>query len=326
VNDSFLSRLLSWLEGHRGFFRLSNDPDHDCLDSDLQIGPHRQAFGELGLLCTILERHPGIRASEEFNVIVDHLEQEADNAEYVSNIVKMPYFFPAYLMEFVALNTCGKALPSRRRALQRILDMGFVGGVERTAWKQIDLLYFLERGGFRHPLPGWDLLYRTSSICRLPPIPHLRLIDIYALTHIVFFSADFGRQDIRPMLQDEYENLCGVVTLLLGSQVHAKDWDLVAELLICCICLRHYPQPLFDLAGRALAQAQLPAGDIPARYYDPLSPLALSPETAAEYHFWQNYHPTLVSLACAVLTELYFKNGAMPHHDCRLPRGCEQTA
>lgn len=291
--------LLSWLVTNLEFFSLPKDDGP--TQTDLDIHPQRQAFGELALLCMVLHRNSTIRGSHEFGLLLNHLEIATSDSDYGLDIMTAPHLFPAYLMEFSCLKACGKTHPGRQAALQRILDFGFVTGVERTAWNQMDFLYFLELGGFRHSLPELSVLYRTSSAFRLPPIPYVRIIDIYALTHIIFFAADFGRRDLRPLLGARYARTCEELALLLGTQLHEGDWDLASELLISCHCLQHYPALLIDLTFEALSRSQSPEGDIPGRAFDPNSPdLACTP-TRKTYQFWRNYHPTLVTAAAAAL-------------------------
>lgn len=249
----------------------------------------------------LMSRYPKTRASPQFERAVAHLEAQVRKPEYSFNMVRRLNLFPFYLTTLVGLEACGKRFPEHRFALQRVLDFGHVAAIERTSWGQIDLRYFLDDGGFTHTIPDYQLLYRVSSIYEPAPITHMRDLDVYALTHILFFMANFGRRDLRPILAERFERTREEVTLLLGIYTYEKDWDLVAELLICCLCLDYRPSPLFELGWQGLLTAQEPDGKIMMKTFDHESPALADPETASAYYFKNAYHSTLVGLFAAMM-------------------------
>jgi hypothetical protein len=242
-----------------------------------------------------------MRARPQFKQALDHIESQVRKPEYSFNMVRRLNLFPFYLTILVGLEECGKMFPEHRFALQRALDSGHVLAIERTSWGQIDLRYFLDCGGFKHSLPDYRSLYRVSSVFGPAPVAHMRDLDVYALTHILFFIADFGRRELQPILAERFERTREEVALLLGTYTYEKDWDLVAELLICCLCLGHRPSPLFELAWQGLLTSQEPDGKILMKTFDPESPEMAEPRKAAAYQFQHAYHATLVGLFAAMM-------------------------
>jgi hypothetical protein len=297
---SFISNSLDWVIANLNFFTLPSREEDEAAE-EILIDRQRKAFGELVLGCMLMSRYSKTRASPQFKKALDYIESQVRKPEYSFNMVRRLNLFPFYLTVLAGLEECGKTFPEHRFALQRVLDFGHVAAIERTSWGQIDLRYFLDYGGFKHSIPDYQLLYRVSSIYGLAPIPYLRDLDVYALTHILFYMADFGRRDLRPILAERFDRTREEVALLLGTYTYGKDWDLVAELLICCLCLDYRPSPLFGLAWQGLLTSQEPDGKIPMKTLDPESRELADPRTAAAYQFKNAYHSTLVGLFAAMM-------------------------
>jgi hypothetical protein len=300
--SDFIDGTLDWLSANLDFFALPSKED-DEKAGEVTLEWKRKAFGELALACMLMHRHPKVKVSQQFHKILNYVDCNARIPEYSFHMMRRPNLFPLYMVVLVGLEACGRKLPEHRVALQRILDFEFMDAIERTPWSQIDFKYFLDCAGLRHNFPDYEALYRLSSVYRLPPIPHLRNIDVYALTHIIFFLGDFGQRDLRPILAERFERTCEEVTLLLGAYTHKQDWDIVGELLICCLCLQHRPAPLFELAWEGLYQAQTSSGDIPGRHFDPEGNQFPDLQAANNYRCKSNYHPTLVALFAAMLEQ-----------------------
>lgn len=275
--------------------------EEDMEQEDINIDLKRKAFGELVIACMIMSRYPSMRAKESFQCFIDHLDESIKPPHYGFNMMRRPNLFPTYVIDTVGLEACGRSYPEYRFAIQRLLDSGYIDTLDRTPWNQIDLRQYLDCGDYTHTLPSFESLFQRSIAVNLPPVPYMRIMDVYALTHIIFHTADFGRRDLRPIFGERFDGICEEVTLLLGAYTYAKDWDLVSELLMCCYCLGFRPLTLYKLAWEGLKKAQTPLGDIPYRRFDPQHPDLQNPETADLTRFRCNYHTTLVGLFAAML-------------------------
>ncbi|HEX3552958.1 MAG TPA: hypothetical protein VIA62_06985 [Thermoanaerobaculia bacterium] len=290
---------LNWLTENLEQFDLPQEED-DRLAGNILIDKRRKAFGELALALLLLNRFRFTRRCPERGRILDYVATRAQEPYFAFDMIRRPNLFPLYLMVLLALEANGRILPGFRKRLQRVLDFGFIDALERTPWNQIDLRYYLDLAGLRHSMPNYASLYRLSSASRFPALTHLRNIDVYALTHIIFHLADFGRQDLRPILAERFAETRDVIGWLLGLYVHRGNGDLVAELLICCRCLEFAPATFHSAGWACLAALQTGEGDIPDCGFA-LSNLPESAGAAARQRFLDNYHPTLVTLLAAIL-------------------------
>jgi hypothetical protein len=297
-----INATLEWVVANLNHFRLPSLEDDERVET-VTIEGQRKAFGELSLACMLMSRTPTLRTHHHYATLVAYLKEELERPVVFFSMMRRQTLFPFYVTTVVALAACGFELPRYRRTIQKIIDRGHIDAVERTPWNMMDLRYFLDRGGFRHRLPNFETLYPLSVAHRLPPIPEMRPVDVYAITHILFFLSDFGRQDLRAILGERFDETCAYVALLLGTELSRADWDLTGELLLSCTCLGITPRPYFSLAWQALVESQLPDGQIPGPKYDPASPKLQDPDGAAAYRFRCNYHPTLVALLAALAAQ-----------------------
>ncbi len=296
---ALLDGTLIWLTENIEQFDLPQEED-DRLAGNITIDKRRKAFGELALVLLLLSRFSFTRWRPEFQRILSYVEAQAREPYFTFDMMRRPNLFPLYLMVLIALEANGRSLPAFRGRLQRVLDFGFLDALERTAWNQIDLRYYLDLAGLRHRMPSYASLYRVSSAGRFPALAHLRNIDVYALTHILFHLADFGRKDLKPILAERLTETRDVVGTLLGLYVHRGNGDLVAELLICCRCLEFSPVTFHSAGWACLASLQTEEGDIPDCGFLP-SKQPDGVDAAARHRFLSNYHPTLVTLLATAL-------------------------
>ncbi len=292
-----INKSLDWLLVNLENFTL---PSENQVEKEI-ICLQRKAFGELCVCCRLMYRNPSIRKSKILKTIIDYIEDIGNSPDFSFDMMRRTDLFPLYLITLVALEACDRKSPRLRYAIQVILDFGFVDTVGKELWSQIDLKSYLDSGHFKSRYPDYESLYVPSSAYHLPPIPYLSILEVYDMVHIIFNMADFGRRDIKSIIGDKYELTCEYFNLLLGTYTYKKDWDLVAEILICCSSLHYYPLPLYQLAWMALFKAQTSLGDIPSRYYNPDNSELFQAYPTKYSRFKINYHTTLVVLMAATL-------------------------
>lgn len=306
--DQLIDGALDWVVANQRLFHLPSLEDDERADA-VTIEGQRKAFGELSLACLLMSRSDSMRERSHYQALVAYIKKELARPDAFYNMMRRKTLFPFYVTTVVSLAACGIPLPRYRRAIQKILDRGYIDRVERTPWNTIDLRYFLDLGGFRHHLPDNETVFRLSIAHRLPPIPEMRATDTYGITHILFFLSDFGQRDLRALLGTQYGKMCDYVALLLGTELCKGDWDLVGELLLSSHCLRSEANPYAPMAWQALHNAQLGDGQIPGRNYDPDNSDMERAETRASYQFRCNYHPTLVTLLAAMTARAVQRHG-----------------
>lgn len=274
---------LDWLSAHRAHFSAppaGRLPPEDGNDSE------RRAFGELAIACMVMSRSAATRQLPGYRSLVDHLLETVTRPDVFAGALRRQYLFYSALLACSALAACGRRDDRLRLVVERMLAMGYADRLDRTPWMQADFRLHLERAGFRHALPDARTIYRASILHALPAIPLLQSYDAYALTHMVFFLSDFGAGPLAPILADRYGAVCEYFELLLGTYAHSRHLDLVAEILMCLVCLERRESPLAGISWEMLAAAQDPSGFI---------------RVSDDVTFQKVYHTTLVTLLASLL-------------------------
>lgn len=289
-----IDKSLEWIYNHLDFFRL---PDYDLWEEQF-MDMHRKRFAELALLLSFLSKSDRWPGDHRARAIADFVATAAETSLTRFDLSRNLNLVPYYLVIRNGLLSIGKDIAGLQYKLQQIADAGFILQIERCVWNNIDLRYNLDGSGIKHTLPAYDAQYRSSSLFHFPGLPYIRENDCYAITHLIFYLSDFGSLDIRPMLQDKYEEVKYKVGLLLGYYAHKQEWDLVAELLMCCHMMDYRDFPLYDLCWELFMASQGPEGDFTSPYIQ--SRLGIEHLATEEERFQTNYHTTLVSVFASV--------------------------
>lgn len=216
-------------------------PREDLVDQrpvDIVGCATRKAFSELGVALRIANRVPELRERADFRRLADEWVNilEAQNVFYeVENRLGLIAHCVALFVSWGDLKP--PAPPSIRRRLQVVVDRAYVDRIERNGWNNLDLHYYFDQAGLHHDLPPAAHLLRVSSLAQRPQLQYARDIDLYAITHIIFDLADFGETDPRPALGRQLEEVTAYVGGALALSVAERNWDLVAELLMCRLFL-----------------------------------------------------------------------------------------
>jgi hypothetical protein len=277
-----------------------NGPKPDVLRS--------KAMAELAFMCDYYRRAAeGIR-DQRVQKCVSFLQAVWLRPDYKELIVRNPESLQLYVLAYNSLVSCGMEDGSYREVIQRVVDHGYATAVEAVPFRLLDLRHVLDYGGFQHNLGAYDQLYQPTLLARMPPVVYLTDGDVYCLTHTLFYLADFGFKPVDKALEKQMETICWMVGTLLGIYLRVRDWDLVAELLLCCLCLRWKPPVVFEAAWDSLLRAQLADGYIPAPKFSLDRRKELNEKQWSTYCFEENYHTTLVAALAAFLSDRWLKN------------------
>lgn len=199
----------------------------------------------------------------------------------------------------VVLERCGRIDGAFRAPLQRLLDYDYVGRVERTPVRDLDIRYMLELGGYAHAMPSVDAIYPHTALSRRPSPLYVTTFDAYAVTHALLYATDFGATLPACIDAAELRAIRLYLEQLLGLYLCKRHWDLVGELIASCRFVRHQPD-LLSAGWQALLRAQLADGSVPGVDYEPARDCAENAQRSA-YVFATNYHTTLVCMLAASL-------------------------
>ena len=223
----------------------------------------------------------------------------------VDGMHRKPELVLPYSIIYKSLHECGLGMEIPKEVIQSMLDIGLPMATEDNPYRKMELRYALEGGGFNHLPPPIQTLFRNTSLNtslrETPPVLSFRLENIYGLTHVVFYLKDFGfstRSNI-----PNIASLRWLVSAMLGVQTLERNWDTVAELLMCCSFLNHFPSPLYQRAWSSLLKAQKGDGSLTDNFFDVKKFDSMRVSEKCVYYFEQQYHTTLVCATEPFLTD-----------------------
>jgi hypothetical protein len=288
--------LLAWVEGNLARFALGGAGDG--ADGGPPAG--HKPLAELVLMCALVRRALGPARAARTDALAAFARAELVRAGCDEHLARNPHLLLAYATMEVGLRGCGQEIPALRRVVQQVVDGGHATAHERLPYRTMDLAHVLQAGGYRHPFPPVEELYRATLLASCPSPLWLRTQEVYQATHTLFYLADYGLSPQRLAGHPDLPRLRGMVESLLGVHLRQRDWDLVAELLMDCCCVGHAPEPLVSAAWQALHDAWRTHGVVPSAGFDPSARDRMDPEAWERHRFEESYHTALVTiLACA---------------------------
>jgi Domain of unknown function (DUF6895) len=282
MKDILLDRALDWIDTHLSEF----DPLWKAEEFDFKRG---QRLGELAILARTATAIAGQGDDPRVCRMVSLLRRTQSAPVYRDRVLRAPIEFMLFLEVYATLRALGRDDELMRSRLRKAIAAGWLDQTERFPHRTMDIRSCAEACGIESGLPTLDELYRRS-ILGTPPNPILlNENDLYALTHVVMFSCDFGMRSPELVPSGDIDAVAALLSAV--SVVAARDhhWDLLAEFLLCWSCLELQETGLITKAWDALVRAQSADGAVPG------------PEASDVPAFETVYHTTLVcALAASV--------------------------
>jgi len=262
-----------------------------------------KALSELLFICYLYKRRFNALPAP-FEEFVSFGRDVVLRTRYQNRIHRKPELVLPYSIIYKSLRECGgMQLESLKKAIQSMLDLGLPMASEDNPYRKMELRYALEDEGFNRGPPTLRSLFKGTSLDvplrDAPPVLSLGLDHIYGLTHVVFYLTDFGSS---PHEVPKSKSLRWLVSAQLGVQTLEKNWDAVAELLMCCNFLRCFPAPIYKTAWFSLLKAQKTDGSLTDNFFDVRKFERMEGPEKERYYFRQHYHTTTVCTAAAFLT------------------------
>lgn len=283
---------ISWLIEN---FDLFHPPQEDQTQPDQESAlarRSRKAFGELGLVLRIMNRIPDFRNHADFVYLSSQWHELVTQKNLFFNLSERIQNFPFLCITCATLCDLNRLNEKDRKKIQGIIGIGYIDRIERSAWHKLELRYFLDACGFAHNLPSDKEIYSQSSLYKLPSLFQASALDIYAITHLIFYFSDFGQRSLKDVLGDASTELNDYISLALKLCLYERDSDLLAEILINKIALGTSEAcETCRMATDFLCRIQTPQGFIPDRKW-----LAEDAALDRGEEFYAVYHPTLVTL------------------------------
>lgn len=207
--------------------------------------------------------------------------------------MRLPHLSPAFALPVLLRQACGLAEAAEIRLLYRSLEHPLVDGIERFPFRRLDVAWVKHACGLPSRLDDAQLLLSTCLAHPVHPV-YASLTDLYALTHVMFHHADYGRRPLNGQLFD-LAALAGHVRAAAAFALVEGDLDLLAELVCCAQLLPELP-PWARSAWQLVCEAWDQYGFVPSRDFE-ISLLASAAEAPQKrsYVMRSTYHPTLVA-------------------------------
>lgn len=166
----------------------------------------------------------------------------------------------------------------------------------------LELRYLLDRAGLKHNLADEYTLYQQTFLAKNFNFITIADADIYAVTHTIPYLTDFGFKISPVIAKENSREIPGILNVLLGMCIQAKNWDLVAEVLLSLHCLGFQDSVWIRSGWQALMENQDQTGKIVNQGFSPDQMKILTPGWERDYYtFINGYHPTLMALTAGLV-------------------------
>jgi hypothetical protein len=290
-----------WLIANMGWFR----PAQWARFLPRRAFPAGAALELLGL-CRCLRTGPRTDHTVALGAAAQELGAEiVDSAEFREGLYRCDHVFTYHLYLLALVHTGGHARPDLIAAAGRLVQgsAGVRAGALRSVQELVELRYVLDVAGIATELPPMDVLVARSALASGLPAAPLTDNEVYALTHLLFYTSDFGAGPAPATTP----TVPGLVRALIGVYSTLGDLDLLAELLLCAsvlgICTGPGTERLAGLGWRSLERGLRPDGSLPGPLYDPCTEARLTGEQRDAFRFGTSYHTTIVAAMAATARE-----------------------
>jgi hypothetical protein len=285
--------IFKWIENNLYHFRLEFDKDTKNIKI---IKP----FAELMHLCALYKQKFKNVNDSRISKIITFCSENVSRSGYIDRLMRDHNLFLTGLTIYTSLREYGIESAKLRHSLINLLP--HTVNIELLPFRQIELIDALDKANLvpstvKNSSRLLESILQSSSLYKISSPFFLNEQDVYALTHAIFYTSDFGLKSIIKLPKLRLLNIKSSIEELLAIYLRKKNWDLVAELLLCCYCLRSFPSPIYNIAWKMLLNAQRKDGSIPGPYFHNEQKKDI--KNFDRYYFEENYHTTLVTaLAC----------------------------
>lgn len=290
-----LQKCLNWLDLRKGDLGL-----HTSNKDEIRL----KKIVELLIICSAFKKKFNGIANNNIKSILSFVTDIIEQISTSNPMIRHPDQYFTYLRIYYSLNECEVGSPFLKGSADRVAQIILKSTDEQLPYKNIETHYLLNKVGLiKKPKLPLHLIKRTFFYNNPSPF-FMSDKGVYHFTHEIFYLSDFGFINIPRIYSNRksFERKCTIFSLM-QSYLYQKNWDLLAELLICCYCLRWFPYPLYEICWSNLLNSQLDDGTILGPYFDNKE-YSIRKKKDKLYYTNRNYHTTLVTaLACIVSSD-----------------------
>jgi hypothetical protein len=278
---------------------LAADRDHSLWRVDLgQVSGFEKLLLEASILALLASRTGCV--DDQVAVLLASLAGRADRAALVRAIRRQPALVTTLGTTLIILDRFGRTTDEEHQALESALDSPYVECFERTPFRLLDRGWVMQIAGRTAPR-ATTATALTTAARRTHPI-YLAREDVYAITHTVMYTTDFGAR--RPPEALRTTRLWESIDACIAWCLSSRDFDLVAELLLAQLMLRRRLSAYGHAAWRVARHTWDQLGFLPGPSLSALEFETLDDETERrQYAHYHMYHTMFVGglLASALM-------------------------
>ena len=281
---------LEWIVSHLDRF----DPFVTAHIYDKEFG---KRLIELAVSIYLYAQFTGDRDGEAVHKVIAVLQKVQERPDFADRLLRFPSEFIVGCDIYAILRLFGHDDSERRGLIQRAIDAGYPGYIERPPHRVMDVRLTLEWGGFRHKLPDMGTLCSLSILSPVPSALYLDREAAYALTHIVMFLYEYGLIQQPKAASLDVAAVRRTLSELIVVYCQERDWDLLGEVLLCCDCVGLLRSPVYELGWEEFLATQRDDGSFPG-------PERMPPQCEEDKYprsFGRDYHTTIVGLIATSL-------------------------
>ncbi|MGW0079151.1 DUF6895 family protein [Streptomyces cellulosae] len=288
---------LAWTDSRRADFALGED----ALSSDGEVDRSWKPLGELAQVCATVTRltEPADLLHARARGLLDFAWQETHEGELFLRLQRLEPFATYPLEVYSVFASAGLRHPAFEQAGAVVARTRGWRLTEQDPTRRLGVLRAEERCGI-HRFGQTPPELPQTWLGGLPEPWTFGRDAGYALTHVVFHLADWGR-DASALPPDLAVYLRDWLPPWLDTCLEAGLWDLAGELLaVAAIAARTTGEEVPADDWRRLLAARGPSGEVPLNDRD-LDDLAAGPGSDGDRYFLHHYHSTLMAVFAAVL-------------------------
>jgi hypothetical protein len=280
------------------------------FDSSLDpfgFNTHLKMLSELSLLFRLYKRRYVTMRDHRVKDFILFTMNSIKRSNYLHRLIRTPELLPFYVEIYVSLNECGFELEDLRKCIISVVKQESLICREQIPSELMNLCYLLTRAKIIDHVPTLKELYYKIMLSKSLPVLFLNLDDAYNVTHTIFYLSDFGFKKITQIPSKHIPEVYWAITSLIAIYLLEENWDILGELLLCCHCLRWYPDPIYRFAWFRLLETQRNNGSIPIPRLQSSNVQQtedIRDNALIGTEFVQNYHATLIAAMACILTSV----------------------
>ena len=293
AGDSLEHRLLEVLRFAERTV-VGADPEHALWRVDLgRVSGFDKLLLEASVLALLVDRGEREGATAQaVDALIGAVARRCDRPALVTTLRRHPELVTTLGITLLILERFGRLTDEESRVLRDALDSPYVESVERTPFRLLDRVWVLGLAG--RGSPDASIALRLSTASRRTHPLYMEREDVYAITHAVMYATDFGR--VAPPRLLLAEQLWRSVDACLAWCLAARDFDLVAELLLTQLLLRQQLSTYGGIAFRVALRTWDELGFVPGPSLSADDFRALDEDgERRQYALYHMYHTVFVS-------------------------------